>query len=190
MTDLRQAAQQVLEPSDFQKWSVLAFRALDDAGRVLMTIEPESTTEGERLDQLKETIRELLTQVLLLNGVWTRRQLDERFQFGKLDTDALNVQLGQQQAALKQQAEPVAWQYKTVEAGVFVSDQHPPDVEVWNDIEWSKPLYTTPPQRKPLTMDEIGQAWAVADGEHNASASVKRRITRAIEAKLKERNDG
>jgi hypothetical protein len=86
-------------------------------------------------------------------------------------------------AALEQQqAEPVAWQYKTVEAGVFVSDQHPPDVEVWNDIEWSKPLYTTPPQRKPLTMDEIGQAWAVADGEHNASASVKRRITRAIEA--------
>jgi hypothetical protein len=43
-------------------------------------------------------------------------------------------------------------------------------------------LYTTPPQRKPLTMDEIGPAWAVADGEHNASASVKRRITRAIEA--------
>jgi hypothetical protein len=46
---------------------------------------------------------------------------------------------------------------------------------------------TTPPaaqpeQRKPLTMDEIGQPWAVADGEHNASASVKRRITRAIEA--------
>jgi hypothetical protein len=37
-------------------------------------------------------------------------------------------------------------------------------------------------QRKPLTMDEIGPAWAVADGEHNASAPVKRRITRAIEA--------
>lgn len=84
--------------SDFQKWSVLAFRAMDDAGRVLMTIEPESTTEGERLDQLKETIRELLTQALLLNGVCKRRQLDERFRFGKLDTDALNVQLGQQQA--------------------------------------------------------------------------------------------
>ena len=88
--------------SDFQKWSVLAFRAMDDAGRVLMTIEPESTTEGERLDQLKETIRELLMQALLLNGVWTRRQLDERFQFGKLDSDWLNVQLGQEQ-----QAEPV-----------------------------------------------------------------------------------
>jgi len=79
--------------SDFQKWSVLAFRAMDDAGRVLMTIEPESTSEGEMLDQLKETIRELLTQALVLNGVVTRRQLDERFHFGKLDTDALNAQL-------------------------------------------------------------------------------------------------
>lgn len=33
-----------------------------------------------------------------------------------------------------------------------------------------------------LTDEEIGKAWSVADGEHNASASVKRRITRAIEA--------
>jgi len=33
----------------------------------------------------------------------------------------------------------------------------------------------------PLTDEQIGKAWAVADGEHNASASVKRRITRAIE---------
>lgn len=50
-------------------------------------------------------------------------------------------------------------------------------------------LYTSPPaQRKPLTDEEMAKAWAVADGEHNASASVKRRITRAIEAKLKEKN--
>jgi hypothetical protein len=67
------------------------------------------------------------------------------------------------EAALEQQqAEPVAWQYKTVEAGVFVSDQHPPDVEVWNDIEWSKPLYTTPPQRKPLTDDQLDEIAVIA----------------------------
>jgi hypothetical protein len=51
---------------------------------------------------------------------------------------------------------------------------------------------TTPPAaQRPwvgLTEEEIGKAWLVADGEHNASASVKRRITGAIEAKLKERN--
>lgn len=33
-----------------------------------------------------------------------------------------------------------------------------------------------------LTDEQIGKAWAVAEGEHNASASVKRRITRSIEA--------
>ena len=43
-------------------------------------------------------------------------------------------------------------------------------------------------QRKPLSDEEMAKAWAVADGEHNASASVKRRITRAIEAKLREKN--
>jgi hypothetical protein len=35
---------------------------------------------------------------------------------------------------------------------------------------------------KPLTDDQIGLAWSVANGEHSASAAVKRRITRAIEA--------
>ena len=75
--------------SDFQKWSVLAYRALDDAGRVLMTVEPECFTEGEKLTELQTTIRELLSQVLVLNGVTTRRQMDEAHQFGRLDTDAL-----------------------------------------------------------------------------------------------------
>ena len=35
---------------------------------------------------------------------------------------------------------------------------------------------------KPLTDDQIGLVWSVANGEHSASAAVKRRITRAIEA--------
>ena len=54
--------------------------------------------------------------------------------------------------------EPVGWQYKKENSGVFVSDQCPADVEVFNDIEWSKPLYTHPaPQQKPLTevLDEL-----------------------------------
>jgi hypothetical protein len=37
-------------------------------------------------------------------------------------------------------------------------------------------------QRKPLTDEQIGKAWAIATGEHNASGAVKRKITRAIEA--------
>lgn len=38
------------------------------------------------------------------------------------------------------------------------------------------------PAMKPLADEQIAKAWAVAEGEHNASASVKRRITRALEA--------
>lgn len=45
------------------------------------------------------------------------------------------------------------------------------------------PLYTYPvPQQTPLDEAAIARAWAVAEGEHNASSVVKRRITRAIEA--------
>lgn len=42
------------------------------------------------------------------------------------------------------------------------------------------------PQQEPVYFCDYGyegwEAWSIADGEHNASASVKRRITRAIEA--------
>ncbi len=59
------------------------------------------------------------------------------------------IELDEALAMLKamQPVSLVAWQYKTNEAGLFVSDQCPADVEVWNDIEWSKPLYT-PEQSK------------------------------------------
>jgi hypothetical protein len=77
------------EASDFQKWSVLAYRALDDAGRVLMTVEPECSTEAEKLADLEETIRDLMYQALTLNGVLSRRDMDRKFQFGKLDSDAI-----------------------------------------------------------------------------------------------------
>jgi hypothetical protein len=43
---------------------------------------------------------------------------------------------------------------------------------------------TSQPPAQPLTDEQMAKAWSVADGEHNASASVKRRITRAIEAAL------
>jgi hypothetical protein len=81
------------------------------------------------------------------------------------------------EAALEQQAEPVAWM--VTYGGLTHVEYTLPSKVV--DTHY-QPLYDTLPQRKPLTMDEIGQAWAVADGEHNASAAVKRRITRAIEA--------
>ena len=171
--------------SDFQKWSVLAFRAMDDAGRVLMTIEPESTTEGERLDQLKATIRELLTQCMLLNGLCTRRQLDERFGFGKLDTDALNLQLGQQQA------EPVGW----LDGNILIlrndwidrwdGDSAPVGGSI--SSQWKPVLYTAPPQRKPLTDAEIDQLLPeIVSGGSFTVITYGRAVARAVEAKIKE----
>lgn len=181
--------------SDFQKWSVLAFRAMDDAGRVLMTIEPESTTEGERLDQLKETIRELLTQVLLLNGVWTRRQLDERFQFGKLDTDALNVQLGQQHAEQVQRwgikvadaLDSAQFYRRRVEAlQSWQSKMRDPERTIVCDIlanghalDPAGDRYTAPPQRKPLTGEEIAEVY-MSNTDRPMQAYLE--FARAIEA--------
>jgi hypothetical protein len=81
-------------------------------------------------------------------------------------------------AEMKPGQEPVAWQYKKDGGGVFVSDQCLADVEVWNDIEWSKPLYTHPPRRKPLSDEELDRLWREpmsADWEH-------REFARAIEA--------
>ena len=85
--------------------------------------------------------------------------------------------------ALEQQAEPEAWLYKTVD-GLFVSDQQPSDVEVWNDIEWSKPFYPTPPQRKPLTDEEIMEMYGLVYVSDVDGYSIhgRLRFARAIEA--------
>jgi len=169
--------------NDFQKWSVLAFRAMDDAGRVLMTIEPESTTEGERLDQLKATIRELLTQCMLLNGLCTRRQLDERFGFGKLDTDALNVQLG-----LKQQAEPVAWGVDWGHNGDIscvstIKKHHDGKIEVIA-TEYD-PKASTPPKRQWVGLTDEDYLNALDLHPYDGT---DREFWNVLEAKLKEKN--
>jgi len=58
-----------------RNWSLLAARALDDAHRVLETIEPESTTEAEGLTELRARICELFIQALVLNGLQCRQDL-------------------------------------------------------------------------------------------------------------------
>ena len=81
--------------------------------------------------------------------------------------------------------EPVAWQYKKDGGGIFVSDQCLADVEVWNDIEWSKPLYTHPPRRewRGLSEPERHRLWRkLAEGEGIDEYG------EAIEQALKERN--
>lgn len=91
--------------------------------------------------------------------------------------------------------QPVAWAEYHYKKGMFTglttNDINAVD-SVGDGCQWVPQLQATPPNVAtplaaqlapvPLTDELIGKAWAVADGEHNASASVKRRITRAIEA--------
>jgi len=122
MTDLRQAA-------------TLALEALEDERYVSARIVDAITALKAALEQPEQEPsqwRDMVVVNLVREGInkHKARELADHFTTPP---------------AAQPEQEPVAWQYKTVEAGVFVSDQHPPDVEVWNDIEWSKPLYTTPP---------------------------------------------
>jgi hypothetical protein len=83
------------------------------------------------------------------------------------------------------QQEPVAWQYKKEGGGIFVSDQCPADVEVWNDIEWSKPIFTHPPRRewRSLSEEEIYPLY----NEPRSDAEMVE-FARAIEAALRSKN--
>ena len=83
---------------------------------------------------------------------------------------------------------PVAWAIYDRRGGsksLHWHESHAPDGDATKFD--AVPLYTAPfaaqsAQRKPLTDEQIGKAWAIANGEHNASGAVKRKITRAIEA--------
>ncbi len=76
-------------------------------------------------------------------------------------------------AALEAKDEPVAWLHRFIEGGISIGlkpldlERHP---ERW------EPLYTTPPQRKPLTDEEIMDALKLK------SCDGYRAIVRAIEA--------
>lgn len=95
--------------------------------------------------------------------------------------------------------EPIRWPANASEVRAFLSghvaaercarDDHQPDDndtytlsanDLLGAIYWWTDFDPQPP-RQPLTDEQMARAWAVASGEHNASSSVKRRITRAIE---------
>ena len=92
-------------------------------------------------------------------------------------------------AALAQpEQEPVAWMVYTQEGqSVYVTD-NPTDLQ---ESQRALPLYTTPPQRKPLTDEEIYsladslEIWNEDDEEWILDPNT---FARAIEAKLKELN--
>ena len=92
----------------------------------------------------------------------------------------------------KAQPEPVAWAMLH-DNGHFIDAIHP-DEHLRVEGEYTHPLYTTPPQRKPLTDEEILDVNMstvtkliddpiVCDTDHNII-----QLAKAIEAKLKEKN--
>ncbi len=101
--------------------------------------------------------------------------------------DVLVKKLGQAMAYLKEQQqpeqEPVAWLWKNIDGHQVLTDD--PD---YADGTWT-PLYTTPPKREWVGLTdyeieseltkEFGQWWS----RHVS-------VCRAIEAKLKEKNNG
>jgi hypothetical protein len=83
--------------------------------------------------------------------------------------------------------EPVGWMVYTLDgASVCVTD-NPTD---FTPEHRALPLFTVPPQRKPLTDEEIRDALEAeflhSDGKRNWQDDL--RVARAIEAKLKEKN--
>jgi hypothetical protein len=143
MTDLRQAAQQALEALE----SGLAFDAHSTVLQNLRTAlaQPE---QGAANNRIYECAKRLVEHAdFKLGGI-----LSADSKAKDIPSNAVSHVKSRHLAALRDalslpEQEPVAWQYKTAEAGIFVSDQLPQDVQVWQDIEWSIPLYTTPPQR-------------------------------------------
>ena len=98
------------------------------------------TIDRALVEQALEALENL--QPIIGNGLLNRIQL------AFIDPN-LDVAITALRAALAQQAEPVAWYQKR---GQEVLTSHP---ACWGreDEPWT-PLYTAPPQRKPLTSDK------------------------------------
>jgi hypothetical protein len=75
--------------------------------------------------------------------------------------------------------QPVAWQYKKEGGGIFASDQCPADIEVWNDIEWNKPLYTHPPA---AAVQDLVAALMIIAGKQRCVDSLMSNVDIALEA--------
>jgi len=89
--------------------------------------------------------------------------------------------------AAQPEQEPVAWMTITAygdEDDIWYENPEGKLIEGWT----YKPLYTTPPQRKPLTGEEIEFAWMKVMQSTPGTALPIHEFARAIETKLKEKN--
>ena len=94
----------------------------------------------------------------------------------------INTLRGAYEAALAQPQEPVAWRFKPMigcpwslsDDGYYISCKRDQGYFV-------EPLYTAPPQRKPLTEEEIQAAWDSVDMRHPRGNETRIAFARAIE---------
>jgi len=100
------------------------------------------------------------------------------------------IQAGKQLIAELESQEPVAWrtfdgegqyQYRAYEENESYVDDW--DKRNPNHKGWVEPLYTHPPQRKPLTDEQIDALWVLTPDEwDDCNFVLYARITRIIEA--------
>ena len=107
----------------------------------------------------------------------------EFYDLGKKMFDRLNPHIAHKPKVVGPKQEPMAWMVYTQDGqSVYVTD-NPTDIQ---EGQRALPLYPTPPQRTwvGLTDDEVYKIVFKLEGEH------WRKIADAIEAKLKEKNNG
>ena len=108
----------------------------------------------------KRKLRELLAAGWQINGVcFQRTEEDGTVRRGAATTGGMVLWWNQEQPA--QQQEPVAWRYVPSDVwGDPIVTQDPRTVELARQYGRPiEPLYTAPPQRKPLTEEEIVRLW-------------------------------
>ena len=179
---LQQPAPNKKRPIESDYTSYVAYtRALE---RLCDTLLAQPAQEPER-EALKLALEALENAIAVRHGKDGTKFVDP------LESNAITAI----QAALAQPVqEPVAWMVYTQDGqSVYVTD-NPTDIQKG---QRALPLYTTPPQRKwvGLTDEEICLAWLVITdpislGDKFQTSEEIREFVRAIEAKLKEKNNG
>ena len=147
---------------------------------------------------LKLALEALEANYLLVNGTETHGGLEQcldGYYSGCFNTDPINKQTEEAIAAIKQalahEQEPVA--YDKTEMNGFVQDLYDKKMQEGRHGHYETMFHVvhqaikraTPPQRTPLTEDEIEELFQTAS---DADEEVHIRFARAIESKLKEFN--
>jgi hypothetical protein len=119
---------------------------------------------------------------------WINRVNAMDYEYQQKAREALNAI----KEALAQTQEPVAWGVfdDNLHDMFFAKEEAHEMVRLKGDGSTVKPLYTTPPQRKPLTDEDIWEAYMESHVELDCSTDELYALSRTVEAKLKDKNTG